>query len=185
MRTGFNTLAPVIAIVCMVAGCETVPDTAAERTDLQAQASSALGRAQAVDPTIVPHIQGATAVAVFPKIDKGGAGLGGAYGRGILFEKGVAIGYCDISQGTIGAQLGGQEYTEILVFNTQDSVSTFKAEKFEFNSQATAVALRKGAGTNVEYKNGVAVFTLDEAGLMGEASVGGQKFTYRAMARNY
>ncbi len=185
MRNSFYTLAPAIAIVCMVAGCETVPETAAERVDLKAEASAALARAQTVDPTIVPHIQGANAVVVFPKIDKGGAGLGGAYGRGILFEKGIAVGYCDISQGTIGAQLGGQEYTEILVFNTLDAVNAFKNEKFAFTGQATAVALRKGAGTNVEYNNGVAVFTLDEAGLMGEAAVGGQKFTYRAMANNY
>jgi lipid-binding SYLF domain-containing protein len=185
MRTGFTTLAPVIAIVCMVAGCETVPETAQERVDLEAKASAALGRAQAMDAGIVPHVQGAVAVAVFPAIDKGGAGLGGAYGRGILFEKGVAVGYCDITQGTIGAQLGGQEYTEILIFKTQDAANTFKNEKFSFNSQATAVAMRKGVGTNVEYNNGVAVLTLDEAGLMGEASVGGQKFTYRSKANRY
>lgn len=185
MRPGFTTFAPVIAIVCMVAGCETVPDTTAERADLEATASAALGRAQAMDPGITPHVQGALGVAVFPAIDKGGLVLGGAYGRGILFQKGVAVGYCDISQGTIGGQIGGQEYTQILIFKTQDALNSFKNETFSFNSQATAVAMRKGVGTNVEYNNGVAVLTLDEAGLMGEASVGGQKFTYRAKSASY
>ncbi len=183
MRTNLSFFAPIAAVVCMIAGCETAPDTAEGRADLQSQASAALARAQAVEPKLVPHVQNAVAVAVFPQIDKGGAGLGGAYGRGILFEKGVAVGYCDITQGTIGAQLGGQGYTEILIFNSQMAVTSFKNEDFTFTGEATAVAANKGAGTNVEYKNGVAVFTLDEAGLMGEAAVGGQKFTYRPIVK--
>jgi hypothetical protein len=60
-------------------------------------------------------------------------------------------------------------------------VETFKQGKFRFDGQATAVALRSGAGTNAKFANHVAVFTMDEAGMMFEASVGGQKFSYQPM----
>jgi hypothetical protein len=106
-------------------------------------------------------------------------GVGGAYGKGILYERGVAVGYCDLSQATVGAQLGGQAYTEIICFETQRDVNKFKEGKLQFDAQATAVAVKSGAGANLNYRDGVAVFTRDEAGLMAEAAIGGQKFTYQ------
>jgi lipid-binding SYLF domain-containing protein len=109
---------------------------------------------------------------VFPSVGKGAVGVGGAYGKGVLYNNGVAVGYCDLSQGTIGFQLGGQAYTEIIAFETQQAVDTFKQGNFRFDAQATAVALKSGAGANAKFTNGVAVFTMDEAGLMFEASVG-------------
>ena len=59
-------------------------------------------------------------------------------------------------------------------------MEAFKQGNFRFDAQATAVALKSGAGANAQFTNGVAVFTMDEAGLMYEASVGGQKFSYQA-----
>jgi hypothetical protein len=73
-----------------------------------------------------------------------------------------------------------QGYTEIICFETRQNVENFKQGKFSFDAQATAVAIKTGAGANAKFKNGVAVFTMDEAGLMFEASVGGQKFSYQA-----
>ena len=89
------------------------------------------------------------------------------------------MGYCDLSQASIGVQLGGQKYTEIICFETAQAVQNFKEGHFRFDAQATAVALKSGAGANAKYKDGVAVFTMDESGLMYEASVGGQKFSYQ------
>ena len=86
---------------------------------------------------------------------------------------------CDLSQASIGAQLGGQDYTEIICFETRQAVETFKQGHFGFDAQATAVALKSGAGANAKFTDGVAVFTMDAAGLMAEAAVGGQKFSYQ------
>ncbi len=80
----------------------------------------------------------------------------------------------------IWMQLGGQSYTEIICFETGQNVENFKQGNFRFDAQATAVAIKSGAGANAKFTNGVAVFTMDEAGLMFEASVGGQKFSYQA-----
>ncbi|MEK6703838.1 MAG: YSC84-related protein, partial [Planctomycetota bacterium] len=115
-----------------------------------------------------------------PNVGKGAVAIGGAYGRGVLYEGGEFAGYCDLTQASIGFALGGQEYTEIIAFKTQDALSSFKNGTFEFGAQATAVALYSGAGANARYSGGVAVFTMDEAGLMYEASIGGQSFSYQA-----
>jgi lipid-binding SYLF domain-containing protein len=172
-----------VAACMLVSGCTTAPKTEAERTDLVSKADQAIARAKENDASLKPFFDTkSVGYAVFPTVGKGGAGIGGAYGKGILYEGGRPVGYCDLSQASIGLQLGGQSYTELIFFETAQALSDFKESRFEFSAQATAVAVRSGAGGNAKYENGVAVFTMDEAGLMAEASVGGQKFTYVAMA---
>ncbi|QNN21843.1 hypothetical protein HED60_06000 [Planctomycetales bacterium ZRK34] len=168
----------VIGVLTMI-GCATAPKSAQGKADIEQDTDAALAKARLSDPTLVDVFSRAAGYAVFPSVGKGGAGFGGAYGKGVLYEQGYAVGYCDLSQATIGFQLGGQAYTEIIVFETKQNVENFKQGKFHFDAQATAVALKSGAGANATYTNGVAVFTMDEAGLMYEATVGGQKFTYQ------
>ena len=136
--------------------------------------------AQRNDPSLTRFVHDAAGYAVFPSVGKGAIGVGGAYGKGDLYENGIVVGYCDLTQGTIGLQLGGQSYSEIICFDNQEAVNRFKNGDFAFDAQASAVALKSGAGANAKFANGVAVFTMDEAGLMYEASVGGQKFGYQA-----
>jgi len=178
-----NTSSPFACVSSLLflaaIGCNTAPKTVEGRADLEAKAAMAVSRAKAADPTITRLIQDAPGYAVFPKIGKGGVGVGGAYGKGVLYERGLAVGYCDMTQGTIGLQLGGQTYTEILVFKGPDALEDFKGGNFTFDAQATAVAVKSGAAANANFSRGVAVFTMDEAGLMFEASVGGQKFSYQ------
>ena len=162
-----------------VAACSTAPSTEQGKLDIRSQADAAVFKAQASDPTLVPVLRDARAYAVFPTIGKGAVGIGGAYGNGVLYEGGAMVGYCDLSQATIGFQLGGQAYTEIIAFATPDAVMHFKGGNFAFDAQASAVAVKSGAGANAKYSGGVAVFTMDEAGLMYEASIGGQKFSYQ------
>ena len=115
---------------------------------------------------------------MFPTVGKGAIGVGGAYGKGVVYHRGSFVGYCDLSQASIGFQLGGQAYTEIIAFETKDALQEFQNGDYSFNAQATAVALKSGAGANAKFKDGVAVFTMGEAGLMYEASIGGQRFSY-------
>jgi lipid-binding SYLF domain-containing protein len=115
---------------------------------------------------------------IFPDIGKGAIGVGGAAGNGILFEKGHAMGSARMKQVSIGFQLGGQKYREVIFFQDAESLKRFKENNFEFAAQASAVAVKAGASANVKYRDGVMVFTQEKGGLMYEASVGGQKFDY-------
>ncbi|MCC7408396.1 MAG: hypothetical protein IT442_10000 [Phycisphaeraceae bacterium] len=163
----------------LLTACATAPSTAAGKADLETRAGEALARARQTDPGLAKMFDDARGYAVFPSVGKGAAGIGGAYGKGVLYERGRVVGYCDVSQATIGFQLGGQAYTEIICFETKEAVDAFKQGNFHFDAQATAVAIKSGVGTNAKYVDGVVALTMDEAGLMYEASVGGQKFSYQ------
>lgn len=115
--------------------------------------------------------------AIFPTVGKGGIGIGGAHGKGIVFRRGEATAATSLSQVTVGFQLGGQAYSEVIFFKDRSDYDRFMGGEFEFGAQASAVAADKGAATNADYSDGVAVFTLAKGGLMYEATVAGQKFT--------
>jgi lipid-binding SYLF domain-containing protein len=158
--------------------CSTVPDTAQGRSHLENLSADALSKAKSADPTFDKFLANAYGCAVFPSVAKGGIGIGGAHGQGVLYEGDTIVGYCDLTQASIGAQLGGQTYTELLVFQNKEAIDKFKTGRFTFDAQATAVAIESGAAANAKFAHGVAAFTTDQSGLMYEASIGGQKFSY-------
>lgn len=138
--------------------------------------------------------------AVFPTIGKGGIGLGGAYGKGRVYKQGAYVGDTSMTQVTVGFQLGGQAYSQIIFFQDQRAFDEFTSGNFEFGAQASAVAITAGASAGAtttgssagasggkhdattvgKYYKGMAVFTVAKGGLMYEASIGGQKFSYTA-----
>jgi lipid-binding SYLF domain-containing protein len=164
----------------ILAGCETSPKSNLARADLDRDIQNAISKARAQDPSVNRFFDQSVGYAVFPTVGKGGVGVGGAYGRGVLFEDGTMTGYCTLTQATIGAQLGGQAYSELIFFENREALNRFKYGNFAFSAQASAVALKSGASANARYADGVAVFTVAEEGLMVEASIGGQKFSYEA-----
>ena len=115
---------------------------------------------------------------VFPSITKAAVVVGGAAGNGQVFEKGAYIGDAHVSQATIGAQLGGQSFSEVIFFETKAALDRFKENKYEMTAGLSAVAAAEGKSKDAKYTNGVAVFTHAKKGLMAEASVGGQKFKF-------
>lgn len=165
----------------VMAGCATTPKSDEGKAALEAKVEAAVVKAKEQDPSLKTLFDTAVGYAVFPGVGKGAVGVGGAYGKGQVIEGGVPVGYCTLKQASIGLALGGQKYTEIIFFETPEALTNFKSGNFAFSAQATAVALKSGVGANAKYENGVAVFTMGEAGLMYEASVGGQKFTYEPM----
>ena len=171
-------LACILALVA-VGACSTAPRTSEGKMDIEEEAATALAKARKADPTLERFLNRSAGYAVFPAVGKGAVGVGGAYGKGVLYQGGRVVGYTDLSQGTVGLQLGGQSYSQIIVFENSRALQTFKEENLRFSAQATAVALRSGAGANAEFADGVAVFTMDEVGLMYEASIGGQYFGYQ------
>jgi lipid-binding SYLF domain-containing protein len=178
MRTIVLVCALAAAGVFVLTGCSTAPKSEPARVDLKADAQYTLQNALRTDPGLQRFIDTSAGYAVFPEVGKGAVAVGGAFGRGVLFENGQPVGYCSLTQTTVGLALGGQAYSEIIFFETPDAVNKFKAGDLAFAAQASAVALKLGASANAKYDNNVAVFTMSEAGLMVEASIGGQKFNF-------
>jgi lipid-binding SYLF domain-containing protein len=166
-------------MIYLASGCATAPKTAEGRAELNAKVQSAKDNALKSDPGLKKFFDEAAGYAIFPSVGKGAIGVGGAFGKGELYEAGQLEGYCTLTQASIGLALGGQVYTELIFFETQSALDRFKSGSFAFAAQASAVALKSGASANAKYSDGVAVFTMGEAGLMYEASIGGQKFSYK------
>lgn len=131
------------------------------------------------DPTLAHFFDTSAGYVVFPKVTKGAAGVGAAHGDGgVVYENGVAVGFSEVTQVTLGVQLGGQEYQELIFFEDTAALNTFKRGNMEFSANASAVGATSGAGAASDFDDGVAVFTAPLGGLMFEASIGGQKFSY-------
>jgi lipid-binding SYLF domain-containing protein len=131
------------------------------------------------DEGMAKFFDGAAGYALFPTVGKGAIGVGAAHGSGLVYEKGKLIGETSLTQVTLGLQLGGQSYSELIFFETAEALEAFKKGKFALSAQVSAVAAASGASANAKYQLGVAVFTLAKGGLMYEASVGGQKFKFK------
>jgi len=149
-----------------------------EDTQLVRDAHHTIDAFRRTDPGIESFFQRSVGYVVFPGIGKGGLGIGGAHGNGVLFENGKPIGRVTMNQVSIGAQAGGQEFAEIVFFEVPQTLNELKRGKASLSAEASAVALNAGAAAKARFKNGVAVFTATKGGLMFEAAVGGQKFKF-------
>ena len=163
----------------MLAGCATAPDTEAKKTELHTSVMNNMTRIEALDPTLKRQVDNAYGYAIFPSVAKGGAIVGGAYGRGEVYEQGKRVGWSDLSQATIGAQLGGQTFSELILFENKAAMDNLKNGKLKFAAAASAVAMKSGAADTAKYTDGVMVFVDPIAGLMVEAAIGGQSFSFQ------
>jgi len=136
------------------------------------------------DPELGELFARAVGWAVIPTVGKGGLGIGAARGKGLVYERGHWIGRTTLTQVSIGLQFGGQAYSEVVFFETQRSLDNFKKGNLKLDAQASAVALNARAAKDVAYRNGVAIVTMAKGGLMYEASVGGQKFSFKPRAQD-
>ena len=132
------------------------------------------------DPEMQKVFDNAVGWAVFPKISKAGFGVGGAAGNGKVYRKNAFIGTTTMSQISVGFQLGGQIYGEILFFKDDYTLGKFKEGKFELGANISAVVFDVGAAGTADYKDGTMIFIVPTAGLMYEATISGQKFTFKA-----
>jgi len=155
-------------------------------------------------PVVQPYFKNAYGYAIFPTIGKGGIGIGGAYGSGQVYVGDKVTGKTSMTQVTIGLQLGGQAYSQIIFFEDKRAYTDFTSGNFEFGAEASAVAITAGAqaqaGTTgaaasaspggsagaqaaTKYHKGMAVFTRAKGGLMYEAAIGGQKFSFEPIGK--
>jgi lipid-binding SYLF domain-containing protein len=147
-----------------------------------------------------PLVSKAYGYAVFPTIGKAGVGIGGAFGKGRVYEKGKYIGDTSMTQASVGWQLGAEAFSQIILFEDERALKEFTKGNFEFSAEAQAVAItaavggaasttgssatasggKNNAAAAGKYHKGMATYTVAKGGLMYQAVVAGQKFSYKA-----
>ena len=172
-RAAFATL-----VVALLMGCTTLPPTTEERDELLQRAEAERQEWKKIDPDMEAFVQKRYGFAFFPEVTKGGLVFGGAYGRGVVVEQGTHVGYADLTEGSFGLQIGGQTYSELIVFQDKYAFERFKRNAVDFGAQASAIVATRSASTNAPFVDGIAVFVRPLSGAMAEASIGGQRFTY-------
>lgn len=145
---------------------------------LAKSAPSTIAAYKKADPGIGRFFKEAAGYVVFPEIGKAGLIVGGGGGTGQVYEKGRVIGIATVSFLTVGLQAGAQGYSEIIFLQDSAAVERFKANKFEFAANVSAVIVKSGSSSSADYRDGVVVFTRPKSGAMVEAAVGTQKFEF-------
>ena len=152
--------------------------------------------------TVQPYFKNAYGYAVFPTVGKGGIGIGGAYGKGQVYRGGKVTGETSLIKATIGFQLGGQAFSQMIFFQDKRAYDEFTSGQFAFDAQASAVAITAGVQAQVgstgatagvsagpktgvqaetNYLKGMAIFVHAKGGLMYEAAIAGQKFSFEPL----
>jgi lipid-binding SYLF domain-containing protein len=165
-------------IVGLAVGCSTGSITKEEGDALFKQAQASRQEWNKVDPQFEAFAKKGYGFAFFPEITKGGLVIGGAHGRGVVYEKAQHMGYADLTQMSLGFQAGYQDYSQLIVFENQPAMDKFKRNEIDFGANASAVVADKGAAMGAQFVDGVAVFVRPIGGAMAEASLGGQQITY-------
>ena len=147
----------------------------------QQDVAKAIAEFKKADSGIAKVFETAPGYAIFPSVGKGAIGIGGAHGNGYVYEGGHLIGHTSLTQVTIGFQFGGQAYREVIFFKDKTALDEYKRGDFALSAQASAVAIKPGVSADLAYNGGVAIVTMAKGGLMYEASVGGQKFSYKPL----
>ena len=149
----------------------------------ESDAAAVIAKFKEKDPGLARIFAKSAGYVVFPTVAKGGLGVGGARGKGYVYQHGRLIGRSTLTQLTIGLQAGGQAYSEVIFFKDGPALENFKVGHLKLDAQASAVALTERASADLAYRDGVAIVTMAEGGLMYEAAVGGQKLSYHPTAK--
>jgi lipid-binding SYLF domain-containing protein len=153
-------------------------------------------------PQVKHYFDKAYGYAVFPTVGKGGLGIGGAYGKGQVYRGGKVTGITKLVKVSIGLQAGGQAFSQVIFFQDKRAYDEFTSGQFAFDAQASAVAItagvqgqagstgvtagasagpKTGAHAETKYHKGMAIFVHTKGGLMYEAAVAGQKFSFEPL----
>lgn len=149
---------------------------------LHPEARAALASMLDKDETLRERLERAAGYAIFPSVGKASAVLGATYGRGEVFERGRLIGYAALVQLTIGVQVGGDTFSELVIFDKPEALKRFKESKVAFAANAAAVIVKAGGAVTRDAPAGADVFVMTDGGLLLEMALGGQKFVYRKAA---
>ncbi|HEX6837908.1 MAG TPA: hypothetical protein VF334_15120 [Polyangia bacterium] len=160
----------------VVAGCAATPRTQAKRSELEGQAAEAKEAMLNKDPSVRPLLDQSAGYIVFPEVKEGGFVVGGAGAQGVVYEQGRPVGFATLSRASVGAQIGGQKYAELVAVRDRFVLDKMKAGNLDLGGQASAVILRAGAATATNFSDkGIAVVIDPIGGAMVNASISGQR----------
>lgn len=178
-----RTLAALLlAALCVgTVGCSVAPKTEEKREAQDANVRNTLDAMRSEDPSFGAFLDNAYGYAIYPTVGRGAFIFGGSYGKGQVYEQGKFIGYSDMSQANVGAQIGGEAFTEVIAFENKAALDKFISKEYTFTAEVKAVALKSGAAKNARFQDGIAIFQYEKGGLMAAAAVGGQRFRFTSM----
>lgn len=157
------------------------PALAASATAIRADAEQALTRIYNQNATARAYGRKAQGILVFPEITKGGIGIGGSYGEGVLYVGGKPVEYYSVGSGSLGLTLGAQSFSQVIMFMTEEALQKFRSSRgWEAGVDGSVVAISEGtAGTagTVTSAEPVVGFIFGQQGLMVDASFKGAKYT--------
>ena len=178
MQSKTRAIVVMVLIMGLMVGCSTGSVTKDEGDALLERSQASRQEWNKVDPQLEAFAKKGYGYAFFQEITKGGLLVGGAHGRGVVYEKGQHIGYADLTQMSAGFEAGLQYYSQLIVFENQPALDKFKRNEIDFAASASAVYADTGAAMSAQFIDGVAVFVRPTRGAMAEASLGGQQITY-------
>jgi lipid-binding SYLF domain-containing protein len=171
----------VVAALALGA-CATKAPNAATQRNLEQQSTAALSEMEQRSPGITQMANDAAGYIILPNVGAGGYILaGGAFGRGILFERGTPTGYVELKQASVGPQLGGQTYAELIILRDQAALDRVKGGKFSVGGDVGVVVLTAGAAGGTQFNENTSVFVMPHGGLMAQLTVSGQKIDFRPL----
>jgi lipid-binding SYLF domain-containing protein len=180
IRSTVSTLA--VAFTLAMPAVAEVPAVVSSAKD-ESDAAAVIAKFKEKDPGLAKVFAESAGYVVFPTVAKGGFGVGGARGKGYVYQHGRLIGRSTLTQLTVGLQAGGQAYSEVIFLKDAAALENFERGHLKLDAQASAVALTARASADLAYRDGVAIVTMAEGGLMYEASVGGQKLSFHPIAK--
>jgi lipid-binding SYLF domain-containing protein len=170
-------LGPAVIGLVTLPGCGTAPSTPAQTAEIDATAKTNLEVLRNQDPSVGQLIDSSYAYAVLPEVGKGGIGISGGGGKGVVYEQGKYWGVCQTQFGDVGLTLGGETYSELVVFRTKAAFDNFTNAGLKFDTAASATAIQAGVTVKPKFENDAALLTYNTKGLMLDASIGAQQFT--------
>ena len=146
---------------------------------LHAESEATVRRMAERDPLLRKVLDDAYGYAVFPSVGKASAVVGAAFGKGEVFQGGGLVGYAGLVQVTVGVQLGGDTFSQIIAFKDKQAFDRFKSGRLAPAANASAVLVNAGAAASADYESGAIVFVSSEGGMLLEAAIGAQKFVFK------
>jgi lipid-binding SYLF domain-containing protein len=149
---------------------------------LHAEVLAALKQLQQKHPEIKKVLSESAGYAVIPEIGRASLVLGGAYGLGEVFQHDRVIGYAAIVELTIGVQVGGTTFHELVVFHDEGSLKRFKSGKFAFAADAAVEIVKAGAQASRGFGASSSIYVFADGGMLLDLAIGGQKFIFKPAA---
>lgn len=180
MRTATRLIALSLTLGMPLVGltaCSSTPTTRDAADEKISQANATIETMAKKDPSIRPALADAYGYVVFSTVGSGALIVGGEGGGGIVFEGGNPWGTATLAKGSIGLQVGGESYSELIIFLTKEAFDRFTTGEFTFTAEASATAVTANAAAEAPVIGGAKVLTMAKGGLIASAAVGGQNFS--------